>query len=476
MEFEPVIGLEVHSQLKTRTKIFCSCSTRFGADPNTHVCPVCLGMPGVLPVLNKTVVEYAMRMALATSCTITRQSRFARKNYFYPDLPKGYQISQYEFPIAENGHVIITLEDGTQKRIGITRIHMEEDAGKLIHDPGRGKSLVDYNRTGTPLIEIVSEPDIRSPEEAGAYLRQLRSILRYLDISDGNMEEGSFRCDANVSIRPKGETEFGTRTELKNLNSFKYVEAAIAYEIKRQKAVIADGGKVVQETRLWDSAKNRSHSMRGKEEAHDYRYFPDPDLVPLEIDEAWIDTVRNSLPELPDARKERFVKDYDLPRYDAEVLTAARELADYFEDCARNVKTPKLVSNWVMGTLLGLLNSEGKSIDQSPVSAAQLAELIALIETDVISGKIAKTVFDEMVASGKAPKVIVEEKGLVQVTDASAIESVVDQVISANPSEVEKFKAGNAKLMGFFVGQVMRETKGKANPQMVNTLLKEKLG
>ena len=476
MEFEPVIGLEVHSQLKTRTKIFCSCSTRFGADPNTHVCPVCLGMPGVLPVLNKTVVEYAMRMALATSCTITRQSRFARKNYFYPDLPKGYQISQYEFPIAENGHVIITLEDGTQKRIGITRIHMEEDAGKLIHDPGRGKSLVDYNRTGTPLIEIVSEPDIRSPEEAGAYLRQLRSILRYLDISDGNMEEGSFRCDANVSIRPKGETEFGTRTELKNLNSFKYVEAAIAYEIKRQKAVIADGGKVVQETRLWDSAKNRSHSMRGKEEAHDYRYFPDPDLVPLEIDEAWIDTVRNSLPELPDARKERFVKDYDLPRYDAELLTAARELADYFEDCARNVKTPKLVSNWVMGTLLGLLNSEGKSIDQSPVSAAQLAELIALIETDVISGKIAKTVFDEMVASGKAPKVIVEEKGLVQVTDASAIESVVDQVISANPSEVEKFKAGNAKLMGFFVGQVMRETKGKANPQMVNTLLKEKLG
>ena len=476
MEFEPVIGLEVHSQLKTRTKIFCSCSTRFGADPNTHVCPVCLGMPGVLPVLNKTVVEFAMRMALATSCTITRQSRFARKNYFYPDLPKGYQISQYEFPIAENGHVIITLEDGTQKRIGITRIHMEEDAGKLIHDPQRGKSLVDYNRTGTPLIEIVSEPDIRSPEEAGAYLRQLRSILRYLDISDGNMEEGSFRCDANVSIRPKGETEFGTRAELKNLNSFKYVEAAIAYEIKRQKAVIADGGKVVQETRLWDSAKNRSHSMRGKEEAHDYRYFPDPDLVPLEIDEAWIDTVRNTLPELPDARKERFVRDYDLPRYDAEVLTAARELADYFEDCARNVKTPKLVSNWVMGTLLGLLNSEGKTIDQSPVSATQLAELITLIETDVISGKIAKTVFDEMVTSGKAPKVIVEEKGLVQVTDASAIESVVDQVISANPSEVEKFKAGNAKLMGFFVGQVMRETKGKANPQMVNQLLKEKLG
>ena len=475
MEFEPVIGLEVHSQLKTNTKIFCSCSTEFGADPNTHVCPVCLGMPGVLPVLNKTVVEYAMRMALATSCTITRKSRFARKNYFYPDLPKGYQISQYEFPIAEHGHINITLEDGTTKRIGITRIHMEEDAGKLIHDPGRPVSLVDYNRTGTPLIEIVSEPDIRSPEEAGVYLRQLRSILRYLGISDGNMEEGSFRCDANVSIRPKGAEEFGTRAELKNLNSFKYVESAIAYEIKRQKAVIADGGKVVQETRLWDSAKNRSNSMRGKEEAHDYRYFPDPDLVPLVIDDAWVDSVRQSLPELPEARKERFISEYGLPLYDAEVLTNAKELADYFEDCARIVKNPKMVSNWVMGTLLGLLNAEGKTIEESPVSSAQLAELLTLIETNVISGKIAKTVFDSMVKSGKAPKTIVEEKGLVQVTDESAIEAVVDQVVEANPSEVEKFRAGNAKLMGFFVGQVMRETKGKANPQIVNKLLKEKL-
>ncbi len=475
MEFEPVIGLEVHSQLKTHTKIFCACSTEFGADPNTHVCPVCLGMPGVLPVLNKTVVEYAMRMALATHCSITKESRFARKNYFYPDLPKGYQISQYEFPIAEHGHVNIVLEDGTAKRIGITRIHMEEDAGKLMHDPARPVSRVDYNRTGTPLIEIVSEPDIRSPEEAGAYLRQLRSILRYLGISDGNMEEGSFRCDANVSIRPKGTEPFGTRAELKNLNSFKYVESAIAYEIKRQKAVLADGGAVVQETRLWDSAKNRSHSMRGKEEAHDYRYFPDPDLVPLVIDDAWIDAVRQGLPELPEARKERFVSEYALPLYDAEILTSARELADYFEDCARAVKNPKLVSNWVMGTLLGLLKAEGKTIEQSPVPSSRLAELLLLIETSVISGKIAKTVFDEMVASGKAPKVIVEEKGLVQVTDESAIEAVVDQVISANPSEVEKFKAGNAKLMGFFVGQVMRETKGKANPQIVNKLLNGKL-
>jgi aspartyl-tRNA(Asn)/glutamyl-tRNA(Gln) amidotransferase subunit B len=475
MEFEPVIGLEVHSQLKTNTKIFCSCSTRFGADPNTHVCPVCLGMPGVLPVLNKTVVEYAMHMALATNCTITRQSRFARKNYFYPDLPKGYQISQYEFPIAEHGHINITLEDGTTKRIGITRIHMEEDAGKLIHDPGRPVTLVDYNRTGTPLIEIVSEPDIRSAEEAGAYLRQIRSILRYLGISDGNMEEGSFRCDANVSIRPKGTEPFGTRAELKNLNSFKYVESAIAYEIKRQKTVIAGGGKVVQETRLWDSTKNRSNSMRGKEEAHDYRYFPDPDLVPIIIDEAWIESVRQSLPELPEARKERFVSEYELPLYDAEVLTTAKELADYFEDCAGIVKNPKMVSNWVMGTLLGLLNAEGKTIEQSPVSSAQLAELLLLIETNVISGKIAKTVFEEMVKSGKFPKTIVEEKGLVQVTDESAIESVVDQVIEANPGEVEKFKAGNGKLMGFFVGQVMKETKGKANPQIVNKLLAQKL-
>ena len=476
MEFEPVIGLEVHSQLKTNTKIFCACSTEFGADPNTHVCPVCLGMPGVLPVLNRKVVEYAMHMALATNCTITQENRFARKNYFYPDLPKGYQISQYEFPIAEHGHINIILESGEQKRIGITRIHMEEDAGKLIHDPDRPVSMVDYNRTGTPLIEIVSEPDLRSAEEAGAYLRQIRSILRYLGISDGNMEEGSFRCDANVSIRPKGTEPFGTRAELKNLNSFKYVESAIVYEIKRQKAVIAGGGQVVQETRLWDSAKNRSHSMRGKEEAHDYRYFPDPDLVPIVIDDEWIESVRQSLPELPEARKERFISEYALPVYDAEVLTTARELADYFEDCARKVKNFKMVSNWVMGTLLGVLNTEGKTIEQSPVSSDQLAELLTLIETRVISGKIAKIVFEEMVKSGKNPKIIVAEKGLVQVTDTSAIEAVVDQVIAANPSEVEKFKAGNKKIMGFFVGQVMKETKGKANPQIVNKLLKEKLG
>jgi aspartyl-tRNA(Asn)/glutamyl-tRNA(Gln) amidotransferase subunit B len=476
MEFEPVIGLEVHAQLKTRTKIFCSCSTRFGAPPNTHVCPVCLGMPGVLPVLNKAVVEFAMRMGLATQCHIARESRFARKNYFYPDLPKGYQISQYELPIAENGHVNIALADGGKKRIGITRIHMEEDAGKLIHDPERPVSRVDFNRTGVPLIEIVSEPDMTSPEEAGAYLRQLRALLRYLDISDGNMEEGSFRCDANVSVKPTGSTRFGTRTELKNLNSFKFVEKALAYEIQRQIRVLTENGQVVQETRLWNTDRNRTVSMRGKEEAHDYRYFPDPDLLPLRIDQDWVARVKSGLPELPDARRERFMKDYALPAYDAEVLTNARDLADYFEACARDTSSPKLASNWVMGSLLGLLNAEGKTINESPVSAGQMAELINLIDEGVISGKIAKTVFDEMVTSGKSPKVIVEEKGLVQVTDQSAIEEVVDKVVAAHPDEVAAYQGGKKKLLGFFVGQVMKETQGKANPQMVNSLLKEKLG
>jgi aspartyl-tRNA(Asn)/glutamyl-tRNA(Gln) amidotransferase subunit B len=476
MEFEPVIGLEVHAQLNTKSKIFCGCSTQFGAPPNTHVCPVCLGMPGVLPVLNKKVVEYAMKMALATDCVIAPYSRFARKNYFYPDLPKNYQISQYELPLAQTGHVTITLADGAKKRIGLTRIHMEEDAGKLIHDPDRPYSRVDFNRTGVPLIEIVSEPDIRSPEEAGAYLRQIRAILRYLGISDGNMEEGSFRCDANVSVRLKGTEKLGTRTEVKNINSFKFVESALAHEIKRQMEVLADGGTIVQETRLWDSAKNKTFSMRGKEEAHDYRYFPDPDLIPLVIDQQWINQVRQTIPELPDQRKARFAAEYGLPEYDADVLTSSRELADYFEDCARQVKNPKLASNWVMGTLLGMLNSQGKTIEASPVSSSQMGELLALIEQDVISGKIAKTVFDEMVASGKNPKEIVEQKGLVQVTDESAIESVVDKVLANSPAEVEGYKSGKTKLMGFFVGQVMKETKGKANPQMVNKLLKNKLG
>jgi len=472
MEFVPVIGLEVHAQLKTKTKIFCGCSTSFGAPPNTHTCPVCLGMPGVLPVLNKKVVEYALRMAIATDCKIAGKSRFARKNYFYPDLPKGYQISQYELPIAEFGHIDIELNDD-KKRIGITRIHMEEDAGKLVHDPDRPVSMVDFNRTGVPLIEIVSDPDIRSPEEAGAYLKQLRSIVRYLDICDGNLEEGSFRCDANVSIMPIGSKTFGTRTELKNLNSFKNVEKAISYEISRQKEMLMEGGEIVLETRLWDAAKNRTTSMRSKEEAHDYRYFPDPDLLPLVINDEWIDSVKKSLPELPETKKKRFIKQYGLPPYDAAFLTSDRDLAEFFEKCVETFPDSKQLSNWVMGALSALLNTQGKTISQSPISPENLAGLLVLIDKDVISGKIAKTVFEEMAKSGKTPEEIVEEKGLVQVTDVSAIEKVVSDMLVRSPAEVEAYKGGKTKLLGYFVGQIMKETRGKANPKIVNDLLKK---
>jgi aspartyl-tRNA(Asn)/glutamyl-tRNA(Gln) amidotransferase subunit B len=474
MEFEPVIGLEVHAQLKTTTKIFCACSTSFGAPPNTHTCPVCLGMPGVLPVLNKKVVEYTMRMAIATHCTIAKTSRFARKNYFYPDLPKGYQISQYELPIAQGGYIDIEHNSESQ-RIGITRIHMEEDAGKLGHDPARPISLVDFNRTGVPLIEIVSEPDIRNPEAAGAYLRKLRAIVRYLGICDGNLEEGSFRCDANVSIRPSGTDAFGTRTELKNLNSFKHVEKALRYEINRQKEVILDGEKVVQETRLWDPETNKTTSMRGKEEAHDYRYFPDPDLLPLVIDEQWIEKIAADLPELPDEKRKRFTQQYGLPPHDAELLTSDRELADYFEDCVSSFRDAKQVSNWIMGSLLGLLNAQGKTIDASPISAQHLAQLLDLIDKGTISGKIAKTIFDEMAHTGKPPESIVEEKGLVQITDTGIIEAAVSDVIASHPDEVEAYRSGKTKLLGFFVGQTMKATRGKANPKLVNALLKKVL-
>ena len=474
MQFEPVIGLEIHAQLKTKTKIFCGCSTAFGAEPNTQVCPICLGMPGVLPVVNKNVVDFAMRMAMATHCTINNNSQWARKNYFYPDLPKGYQISQYELPIAEHGYVDIQLED-RQQRIGITRIHMEEDPAKMTHDVGPFSKL-DFNRSGVPLIEIVSEPDMRSPEAAGAYLRQLHAILRYLDICDGNMEEGSFRCDANISLRPKGQKEFGTRAEIKNMNSFKNVEKALHYEIYRQTEILEDGGKVVQETRLWDPDNSCTTTMRGKEEAHDYRYFPDPDLVPLIVDEAWMEQIKAVLPELPDAKKARFEKEYELPAYDAEVLTTSRELADYFETAVGFVKDPKQISNWVMGSLMGLLNTQGKTIAESPISAEHLAELVSLIKEDVISGKIAKTVFEDMAETGKSPKTIVEEKGLVQMTDASAIESVIDEVIAENQNQVADYKNGKTKLLGFFVGQVMQKTKGKANPGIANKILREKLG
>ncbi len=474
MFFESVIGLEVHAQLKTQSKIFCGCPTRFGAPPNTNVCPVCLGMPGVLPVLNETVVNYSLRMALATHSAINRRNQFARKNYFYPDLPKGYQISQYELPIAEHGYIDI-LVDGQKRRIGITRIHMEEDAGKLIHAADRPESHVDLNRTGVPLIEIVSEPDMRAPGEAGAYLRTLRSLVRYIDICDGNMEEGSFRCDANISIRPKGQTALGTRTEIKNLNSFRHVEKALQYEAIRQQEIIEDGGEVVQETRLWDPQKQCTLSMRSKEEAHDYRYFPDPDLVPLVIDDDRIETIQKGLPELPDVKCRRFQEELGLPAYDAEVLTSQRPLADYFEECVKVAPHPKPVSNWIMSSLLGLLNSTDLSIEESPISARHLGELVNLIEDQTISGKIAKTVFEEMAQTSKPPLEVVEAKGLKQVKDSGAIEKVVDQVLAQNKSQVEDYRNGNSKILGFFVGQVMKATQGKANPRMVNQLLQEKL-
>jgi aspartyl-tRNA(Asn)/glutamyl-tRNA(Gln) amidotransferase subunit B len=411
---------------------------------------------------------------MATDCTIPGQSRFARKNYFYPDLPKGYQISQYELPIAIDGHVDIDVDDKT-RRIGLTRIHMEEDAGKLVHADSQPVSFVDLNRTGTPLMEIVSEPDMRSAEEAGAYLRSLRSIIRWIDVGDGNMEEGSFRCDANVSIRPVGSPTFGTRTELKNLNSFKHVEKAIAYEIARQTEILLEGGEVVQETRLWDPVKGVTHSMRSKEEAHDYRYFPDPDLLPLVIAPQWVERVRMELPELPAQRRHRFQSAFDLPGYDAGVLTTSRELADFFEACVKEFDQPKTVSNWIMGPLLGLLNSENKTVEQSPISAAALAQLLKLIDDGVISGKIAKTVFDEMAATGQPADRIVAQKGLAQVSDTGALEAEIEKIVAASPDEVARFKAGNKKLMGFFVGQVMKATQGKANPKLVNEILAKKL-
>ncbi|NOY53072.1 MAG: Asp-tRNA(Asn)/Glu-tRNA(Gln) amidotransferase subunit GatB [Deltaproteobacteria bacterium] len=475
MEYEAVIGLEVHAQLKTKSKIFCGCSTAFGADPNHHTCPVCLGMPGVLPVLNREVVNYTIRTGLALNCTINSVSRFARKNYFYPDLPKGYQISQYELPLCEHGHLIIDV-NGTERRIGITRIHMEEDAGKNIHgEKGDPSSYVDLNRTGVPLMEIVSEPDIRTPEEAAAYMRKLRSIVRYLDVCDGNMEEGSLRCDANISLRPVGATELGVKAELKNMNSFRNVQKALEYEVKRQTRLLEEGGSVIQETRLWDTDRGMTLSMRGKEEAHDYRYFPDPDLVPLQVDHAWIEEVKGTLPELPDAKRERFVTEYDLPRYDAEVLTASRELAAYFEECNKRAQSPKVVSNWIMGDLLRECKGDEQEILSCPVRPEMLAEMIGMIGKGTISGKIAKTVFAEMMRSGKSPGVIVKEKNLVQITDEGEIVKIVEEVIAANPAQVDQFRAGKEKVLGFFVGQVMKASRGKANPAAVNKLLKERL-
>ncbi len=474
MEYEPVIGLEIHAQLKTESKIFCGCSTKFGGSPNTHTCPVCLGMPGVLPVLNRKVVEYAMRMALATHCTIAKVARFARKNYFYPDLPKGYQISQYELPLAVDGWMEIEGAGGS-KRIRIHRIHMEEDAGKLVHDEYQPLSYVDFNRTGVPLIEIVSEPDIATPEEAASYLRALREVLRYLDICDGNMEEGSMRCDANISLRPAATSGLGTKVELKNMNSFKNVQKALEFEIRRQKVMLERGETIVQETRLWDAGRNVTVSMRGKEEANDYRYFPDPDLVPVEVDEQWVREVSSSLPELPEAKRERFVREYELPLYDAQVLTSSKSLAAYFEAAAKQFARPKPLSNWIMSELMRELNRNDREIEDCPVSPQNLAELVRMLDSGVISGKIAKAVFDEMFSSGRSAQSIVDEKGLLQVSDQAEIESAVDLVLSENPKEVSQFRAGKDKLFGFFVGQVMRKTKGKANPQIVNEILRAKL-
>jgi len=474
MPYEAIIGLEVHAQLLTKSKIFCNCSTKFGAQPNSHVCSVCMGMPGILPVLNKKVVEFALKMALATHCRINFYSVFARKNYFYPDLPKGYQISQYEHPLAEDGWVEIEV-NGQKKQIGILRIHMEEDAGKLMHDPHKPISYVDFNRTGVPLIEIVSKPDIRTPEEGVAYLKKLRSILRYLEICDGNMEEGSFRCDANISLRLVNAEKFGVRTELKNMNSFKHVQRALAYEIERQRSILEQGGSVIQETRLWDENRGITRSMRGKEEAHDYRYFPDPDLMPVVIDKKWIEEIEKTLPELPDVKKERFKQVYGLPEYDAEVLTSEKELAEYFERVVKWGSDAKLASNWLMSEVLRKLNQQKQEITACPITPKDLAELLQLIQKGTISGKIAKVVFEEMYSSGKPASQIVREKGLVQITDQAVLEKIAQKIVESYPKEVEQYKAGKEKLLGFFVGQMMKQTKGKANPQLVNKIFKKLL-
>ena len=473
MEFEPVIGLEVHAQLETESKIFSTASTAFGAKPNSQVTPVCLGMPGVLPVLNKKALELAVKAALALNCTIHERSRFARKNYFYPDLPKGYQISQYEEPYSSGGWLDIPSGEAV-KRIRLTRIHMEEDAGKLVHDNTGSGSLVDLNRAGEPLIEIVSEPDISDADEAVAYLKKLRSILRYIGVCDGNMEEGSLRCDANVSIRPKGSEKLGTKVEIKNVNSFKFIQRAIEYEIKRQEAVIESGGEIVQETRLYDADKGVTFSMRTKEEAHDYRYFPDPDLLPVEISTKDIETLKASLPELPDARRDRFEKDYGLPEYDAGVLTSSREIADYFEEALSHYKNPKTLGNWIMTEVLRELRDED-DISAFPVTADKLAGLLNLIEDGTISGKIAKDVFAEMVSGGGTAKEIVEKKGIKQISDKGELEDLIAGILEKHPDEISRYKGGDEKLIGFFVGQVMKATQGKANPKLVNEILRTEL-
>ena len=473
MEFEPVIGLEVHAQLSTRSKIFSPASTEFGAPPNTQVNPICLGMPGVLPVVNGKALEYAVKAAIALNCKIHSRSRFARKNYFYPDLPKGYQISQYEEPFSTDGWLEVGA-NGSTKKIKITRIHIEEDAGKLVHDNTGSSSYVDLNRAGVPLVEIVSEPDIANAEEAVLYLKKLRSILMYIGVCDGNMEEGSLRCDANVSVRPLGSETLGTKVEIKNVNSFKFIQKAIEYEIRRQVSVIEGGGSIVQETRLFDAQKGVTFSMRTKEEAHDYRYFPDPDLLPVVIEKEKIEELRASLPELPDVRLARFIEEYYLPEYDASVLTASKEIADYFEECLEHYDNPKAVSNWIMTEVMREMKEEGDA-GEIPVGPGNLAQLLQLIDDGTISGKIAKDVFSEMVSTGKTAKEIVGEKGIKQISDRGEIEAIIAGILKDHPKEISRYKAGDEKLIGFFVGKVMKATQGKANPKVVNEILMAEL-
>ncbi len=473
MDWEVVIGLEVHAQLNTATKIFCGCPTAFGAEPNSHTCPVCLAMPGALPVLNAAAVDKAIALGLAIGAELNRHSVFARKNYFYPDLPKGYQISQYELPVVGKGTLTVQLADGVEKVVGVTRAHLEEDAGKSLHEAFIGQSGIDLNRAGTPLLEIVSEPDMRSPAEAVAYLKKLHALVRYLDICDGNMQEGSFRCDANVSLRRPGAA-YGTRAEIKNLNSFRFLEKAIEYEIIRQRDILESGGQIVQETRLYDANRDETRSMRSKEEANDYRYFPDPDLLPLVLDESRIERVRDILPELPDAKRTRFMSQYALTVYDAGVLTAGRFLADYYEQVAAGVDG-KLAANWVMGDLLGALNKAGIEIEDCPVSAEKLRLLVQRIADQTISGKIAKEIFEEIFYRGGEVDAIIDGRGLRQITDVAAIAAMVDAIVTANPQQVADFRAGKDKLLGFFVGQVMKASQGKANPDQVNAILLERL-
>jgi aspartyl-tRNA(Asn)/glutamyl-tRNA(Gln) amidotransferase subunit B len=474
VEFEPVIGLEVHAQLRTETKIFCGCSTRFGAAPNTQTCPVCAGLPGALPVPNARAVEFAVRMGIATGCTIRSPSVWARKNYFYPDLPKGYQISQFDLPLCSGGRLEIDTGDGP-RRIRIHRIHMEEDAGKNLHDQDPQASLVDLNRSGVPLIEIVSEPDMRTAREAWAYLTKLRQIVVYLEICDGNMEEGSLRCDANVSLRRRGDTAFGTKAEIKNLNSFKGVEAAIEYEIERQAGRLRAGERIVQETRLWDAQKGETRAMRSKEEAHDYRYFPEPDLVPLVLDGEWLEAIRQALPELPDAKRARFEQAYALPAYDAGVMTATRALADYYEAVVAAGAEPKLASNWVMTEVLALVKERGLEVEAAPITAPALAGLVRLVADGTLSGKMAKDVFAAMVESGESAAAVVARLGLQQIRDPDALAAIIDAVLAASAGQVAKYRAGKTNLLGFFVGQVMQRTRGQASPGEVNRLLLERL-